>query len=315
MIKAELFKKRVLSVNDMDFVGICKSEALENEPKNHKPSELLKNCKSIVVFGRRMIDGAVQTNFRVCEENHFASQTSYADHAHYLAVNMLLMSQSYNIAQHLEKTYNAVAVPMPNNVIQDIEPEGLRAPYFAAPYQSGMPIDLAKAAVAAGLGEIGWNHRFLTAEDGPRVNLCAILTDAEFDEYDTPYAGPKLCDPEKCGICRECCPSEAIPAYAAENAESVEVAGKKMEQCKLDVNACTVMCMGMLKKVNPRGRDVVTTLHPSDEELGEAIKKLQKSPGMQMLDHLPSFYCDRCLSYCPVGNWEDKFRKKGLTKK
>ena len=313
MISWRALKNYILSSRDMDFAGACRAQALDGEPERHRPDSLLRGCRTVIVFGRKMIDGAVQSAFRVWEEGHMSSQTSYADHASYLAVNMLLMRESYELAQYIEKRFNAAAVPMPNNVIQDMEPEGLRAPFFADPYRSGMPLDLAKAAVAAGLGEIGWSRRFISPDYGPRVNLCAVLTDAELDEYDEPYFGERLCDPEKCGVCREMCPVDAIPEYAPENGEEFSICGAAQRRCRLDVNACTVACMGMMKRFNPRARDVVPSLHPTDEELRAGIDRLNAGPGMQMLDHLPGFYCDRCLQYCPVGGWDEKYRKRGLS--
>lgn len=314
MTSKRAFKNYVLSHFDMDFVGIADSSLLETEPAGHRPSDYLPTAKAVIVFGRRMIDGAVQSTFRVFEDRHIPSQTSYADHAHYLAVNMLLLQEIYNLAQYIERTYCANATPLPNNALQDIEPDGLRVPYFADPYQAGMPIDLAKAAVAAGLGEIGWSHRFMTPDDGPRVHLCAIITDMEFDELDKPYSGPKLCDPSKCNICTEGCPTQAISAYE-DGAEPTEVAGTKQTMCKLNAKSCTVACMGMGKQFNPRAGYISPSNDPSDEELAAGIKKLESAPGLMMLDHLPSFYCDKCLVYCPVGSWEQKYRSRGLTKK
>ena len=58
-----------------------------------------------------------------------------------------------------------------------------------------------------------------------------------------------------------------------------------------------------------RGRDM------TQEELASALEKQFESPGFQTLDHLPMYHCDRCLVYCPVGNWAEKFRKTGLSNK
>ena len=58
------------------------------------------------------------------------------------------------------------------------------------------------AAVACGLGEIGWSKMLLTPEFGPLQRVAFIFTDAEL-EYDEMYSGEPLC--RKCGACvREC---------------------------------------------------------------------------------------------------------------
>ncbi len=45
------------------------------------------------------------------------------------------------------------------------------------------------AAVACGLGEIGWSKMLLTPEFGPLQRVAFIFTDAEVDEYDEMYSG------------------------------------------------------------------------------------------------------------------------------
>ena len=47
------------------------------------------------------------------------------------------------------------------------------------------------------------------------------------------------------------------------------------------------------------------------EELEEAKRRASVSDlGLQ---HTPSWYCGRCLSYCPAGNWGKKFKSRGLS--
>lgn len=297
---AKKIKNYILSSADMDYCGICKASDLDGEPKGHRPVDLLPTAKSIIVFGRRMIDGAVQSEFRVFENKQMAAQTSYADHAHYLAVNFLMLNAVYNVAEHLERTYKINAMPVTFSKMQSVEPEGLPVPQFVDAYKAGLPLDIAKAAAAAGLGEIAYNHRFVTEDAGPRVNMVAIVTDMEFDEYDKPREGESLCDPSKCTICRDVCPTHAISG----NGKLAEI------NCK----GCGVACFGMRKELNPRTRAVIESDNPSDEEYGKAIKDLQNGVGQQMLDHLAEFYCDKCLVYCPIGNWYDRYKKQNLTK-
>lgn len=291
----------------MDFVGIMPSALLENEPKGYRPSEYLPSAKSIIVFGRRVIGGSIHSMLKVYDDGQLTSRTSYTDHATYLSVNMLLLYEMYKIAQYLETNLYCMAVPLPNNALQGVEPEDYRVPFFADPYKAGLPINIYKAAVLAGLGEIGWSHRFLTPDDGPRVHLCAILTDIEFDSYDDPYAGEKLCDPSKCGICFNKCPTQAISKYP--DGIDMKIGNEKKSVCNLDVNACTVACMGLSKRFNPRPDYESSSDHPTDSELSSAIRKMEQAPGIQSLDHLPSYYCDKCLIYCPVGDWDKKYKR------
>lgn len=305
-------KNRIFAGSDMDYVGICRADVLDNEPVGHRPTDLLPNAKSIIVFGRRLISGSIQSKFRFMEDRQFMASGSYSAYSFVLAVNQLCMKETYDISRYLEDTFGCFAMPLTNNVLQAIEPEGNAAPYFADPYKAGMPVDVYKCAVAAGIGEMGWNHRVITPDAGPRVYLCAIVTSLEFDEYDKPYSGEKLCDPSKCHICSELCPTHAL---SGEESEDWCAGETKCRVGKLNVNGCSIACFGFKRGMNPMSSVVVDTDTPSDEELAAALKKQYDFPGMQTLDHLPMYYCDKCLIYCPVGNWAEQFRDRGLSKK
>ena len=159
MTRTEQVKRRILLDSDMDYAGICPSAVLEDEPRGRRPSDLLPNAKSILVFGRKLISGSVQTKFRQFEDGVMNVSGSYSAHSFVLSVNHLCMNETYNIAQDLENTYGCFAMPLTNNVLQAVQPEGNYAPFFADPMKAGLPLDIYKAAVAAGIGEMGWNHR------------------------------------------------------------------------------------------------------------------------------------------------------------
>lgn len=311
MTRTEAVKRRVCTGSDMDYVGVCRSSVLESEPRGHRPSDLLPNAKSIVVFGRKLISGSVQAKFRQIEDRTANVTGSYSAHSFVLSLNQLCAKETYEIAQYLENTFGCFAMPLTNNVLQAVQPEGSYAPFFADPYKAGLPIDFYKAAVAAGIGEMGWNHRVITPDCGPRVYLCAIVTSLEFEEYDEPYSGERLCDPEKCGVCAEKCPVGAL-----DPTESVEwTAGEtRCRVGKLNVNGCSAACFGFLRETNPMGSVRVESFAPTDEELAGALEKQFAAPGFQTLDHLPMFHCDRCMIYCPVGDFEKKYRAAGLTR-
>ena len=164
MTRTEQVKRRILLDSDMDYAGICPSAVLEDEPRGRRPSDLLPNAKSILVFGRKLISGSVQTKFRQFEDGVMNVSGSYSAHSFVLSVNHLCMNETYNIAQDLENTYGCFAMPLTNNVLQAVQPEGNYAPFFADPMKAGLPLDIYKAAVAAGIGEMGWNHRIITPE-------------------------------------------------------------------------------------------------------------------------------------------------------
>ncbi|MBR2520917.1 MAG: hypothetical protein IKE62_01880 [Oscillospiraceae bacterium] len=310
MVNPEPVKNRITAGSDMDYVGICPASALDGEPEGRRPSDMLPGARSVIVFGRKLIAGSVQAKFRQIEDGKTNVMGSYSAHSFVLSLNHLCMNETYEISQYLENTYGCFAVPLTNNVLQGVQPEGCYVPFFADPLKAGLPVDIYKAAVAAGIGEMGWNHRVLTPDSGPRIYLCAIITDLEFSEYDKPYSGDRLCRPEECGVCARACPNSSLDARESEQWGDGELTCRVG---KLDVNGCAAACFGFLKSVNPAASVVVENPHPDDPQLEAALKKQFEAPGFQTLDHLPMFHCDRCMVYCPVGDWDVKYRQTGLS--
>lgn len=91
------------------------------------------------------------------------------------------------------------------------------------------------AAVACGLGEIGWSKMLLTPEFGPLQRVAFIFTDAEL-EYDEMYSGEPLC--RQCGACVRECPGGCIPAINSGKKISVDIDGKKCEWGDIDMWRC-----------------------------------------------------------------------------
>ena len=101
------------------------------------------------------------------------------------------------------------------------------------------------AAVACGLGEIGWSKMFLTKDFGPLQRVAFIFTDAEL-EPDPLYDGEPLC--RRCMACvREC------PGGCLSKTESIKVSvgGKICEWGKLDEWKCYAFYTHGGRKFNP----------------------------------------------------------------
>lgn len=309
---SEAIKTRLRTVHDMDLVGIAPASALAGEPEGHRPTDLLPGAKSVIVFGRAFADGAVQSLFRALEDRQMAAQSSYAAYCIELAPNILMTNEGYNFCCWLEDSFGALAMLCPFNVTQSMIPDKFPGIFFADPYGQGMPLDIWKAAMAAGLGEYGWSNRFLTPEYGPRQMLCAVVTTLELTP-DAPYAGAPLCDPAHCGVCAAVCPTKAIPAPDGGKSKTVAVEGKRQEVSDLNSNACIVAALGLRREFSGRVPcpDLIMNNAPSDEELIEAFRK--KPINGLSIEHYPRYLCERCVMYCPVGRWKERFADTGLT--
>jgi len=88
------------------------------------------------------------------------------------------------------------------------------------------------AAVACGLGEMGWSKMLLTPEFGPLQRLAFIFTDAVV-EYDEMYSGEPLC--RKCMACVRECPGQCIPK---DKKVTVNIDGKICEWGDIDMWRC-----------------------------------------------------------------------------
>ncbi|MBS3734387.1 MAG: 4Fe-4S dicluster domain-containing protein [Phycisphaerae bacterium] len=151
------------------------------------------------------------------------------------------------------------------------------------------------AAVAAGLGEIGWNGIVLTPQFGPRQRFVCLVTDAELDTDDV-YAGPALCT--ECKACVQACPMAAI---AGDETLSVAVEGRTFRWGRLDLLRCD---FSKRYKLIPESggmysharNDVAVPERITPEYIVEAVRN---SDRIQRPGYTPAV--ERCFTACPVG--------------
>jgi len=94
-------------------------------------------------------------------------------------------------------------------------------------------------AVAAGLGEVGWNNLLLTPQFGPRQKLVTVITNAPLVP-DSVYSGDPICD--HCMACVEAC---QIGALAEDRTRSVTIGGQSFEWGSLRRLKCIWECQGI----------------------------------------------------------------------
>lgn len=276
----------------MSMCGVANIERFKDSPPELHPARVLPGCKSVIVIGVRLLDGVIQANFRDFEDGMKDLKGIYGTYGYSTLPNFQLTKACYDIAQFVEINTGEIATPC-----------------STGPMTNGRQVSIRHCAVAAGLGEFGWMSIVLTPEFGPRNRFGVILTTAEI-EPDPMYNGEKLCHPEKCGICIKSCPSGALSAYG-EGSRGVDIEDHHYDYCYVDMVKCFVV-EERLRKRYGAPEDYCDSDTPSFPELKAAEKKAAVTDiGIQ---HIPSWYCGRCLSYCPAGKWAEKFKKTGLSK-
>lgn len=312
MSATETIKNYILSDCRMDSVGIAPVSALAGEPEGHRPEDILPGAKSVIVFTRRIPDGVIQAAFRSREDGNADAHSIYAAYGSDLTPNMNVFFMQFNIAQFIEMTFGYTAMPVPSGPMQNVTPVNVPLPVFIGPKKNAYILHPERAAYAAGLGDLAWNNMLVTEKNGPRQVVGLVVTSMELDR-DWPYGGPRLCDPETCGVCGRICPTHAIPPAGGE-ADVVSVAGNTVKMAHINSNACAVASLGFRGEFAVKGTlpDLISSDDPSDGELAEAYAK--KPISHHSLDHYPKHYCGKCMLYCPLGGWKERFFDTGLSK-
>ena len=151
-------------------------------------------------------------------------------------------------------------------------------------------------AVAAGLGEIGWNGMVLTPEFGPRQIFGVLLTDAPLVENPL-YKGEHLC--KRCFKCVDECPSQAI---SKNQSVKISVEDVVFEWGNIDRLRCDWACKyGLIGEAGPKYFHSKTNFPVPDvitpEKVCEAIRN---SDRMQRLTHYTAIV-EKCFVECPAG--------------
>ena len=219
--KADTDKELTREVKDLarkmgaELVGVGNVERWDNAPLMLSPKGLLPTSRTVIVCGVTFLDASMELTEREMSEHWY---NTYDKCEELTGMNNRLDLIAFNLAKFLEgKGYKSL--PTPITGLWRVRPyktiEQPFAPAMANRY----------AAVAAGLGEIGWNGLFLSPEYGPRQRLVPVITEAPLEP--TPmYDGPPLCD--KCMICVKKCPLDCF-RKEVKKINKLEIGGRTFE--------------------------------------------------------------------------------------
>jgi epoxyqueuosine reductase len=271
-------------------VGITSAERLQDEPDRRKPDDYLPGARTVVSLGIRLSQGVMLANRLAHHGGPRHAIYSYLWYGfglpslHYLDRTALLLTRLLEKEGH-------IAIPVMATSPFDIQSNLTE---FSNPH----------AAVAAGLGELGFSGLVMTPDVGPRARFSSVITTAPL-EPDAQYAGPRLCDVEACKklgqgrlLCQASCPTKAIgPDHVR-----VKVGERYFDVGQFARFRCMWGSMGLLKET--MGLKEIPMPEKTELDAGDILEALGKRDPSQALELMVigrGDYCGKCIMECPVG--------------
>jgi epoxyqueuosine reductase len=285
--------KELALANNLDYVGVAPAERLQSEPEQRRPDDYLPGARTVVSLGIRLSRGV-----------ELANRLAHGGGPRHAIYSYLWYGFGMPSLHYLDRTAFLIT--------RMLEREG----HIAVPVMAASPFDIQSnlmefsnqhAAVAAGLGELGWSGLVMTPDVGPRARFSSIITTAPL-ESDAMYAGPKLCNVEECTklgkggpLCAEACATHAI----GPGSMTVEVGGKSLRKGNFARFRCMWGSMGLLKET--LGLKDIPMPEKDELDAGDVYEALGKRDASQILELIVigrGDYCGKCIMACPVGRPE-----------
>jgi epoxyqueuosine reductase QueG len=198
----------------LEIIGVADAQAYgKKAPEGHRPCDYLKESRSILLIGTRLLDLPI--------DKLPATRAEYTADFH--IANSRLNNALFDIASCLQEAgYRVFPIPyteMPGWNLDKRSPLMLKTArhFFGLEKVKNVlnqkvlwaNLSYRHMAVEAGLGSIGINNLLITPQYGPRVRFVALLTDAELEPGNP--LGYTTCDPDRCGLaCVRSCPVNAL---------------------------------------------------------------------------------------------------------
>ena len=186
MLTSKIIKEKVIEFG-ANLCGIAPVERFKNAPKGFSPIDLYPQCKSVIVFAKRLPVGLFNS-------------TSCVPYSHYNSLVPIIVDRiSLKLTYYLENMGHG-AIPIPSD-----DPYEHWEPYRL--YGRAI-LSMKHAAYLAGLGIMGKNTLLITPLYGNMIIIGAVLTNADLDS-DPIIDSTTLC-PENCSLCIDSCPVNAL---------------------------------------------------------------------------------------------------------
>jgi epoxyqueuosine reductase QueG len=272
-----------------DLTGVASVDRFEKGPRETNPLYYLPDAASVVVLALQIPRGVIELAGHYREEGKTLGPYMWYG---YPVLNWTLSQIAYEVTKFLDsKGYKAIPFP----------PTGLMYKYVEKADFSHR-----HAAVAAGLGEFGWNRLVLTPEFGARQRFVSIITNAPLAP-DPLYRGSKLCKPE---LCRRAC-VRFCPTGALFGKESCEIGGAVYEYSRVHPVKCRWAAYhekGFLRTRIPMPEE------PTVNDLLRLVAGKVDLADMELSRQTFVPSCGACLFLCPAPKF-DNSRLEYLRKK
>ena len=211
--------KKIIKELGADICGIANVERFVNAPSGFHPTDIYKDCKSVIVFAKRMPKGLAYVNPRIVYTKATDINLDEIDHI------------SYHASIEIENL-GGIAIPLPSDSPYD---------YWDSENMEGRGIlSMRHAAVRAGVGSMGKNTLIINEKYGNMINIGVILTNLDLE---SDLLSKEMCI-EGCQLCINNCPQKALNGLTVNQKLCREFTytnnGKGFGVC--NCNKCRVIC-------------------------------------------------------------------------
>lgn len=220
-----------------EIVGVAPISRFSEAPERMHPLNIFPDCKSVISIVMPIPRSAYRG---ITEGTHWNNYTYYS----YNRLNTVFRPIVTDELARFIEAHGFEAVPVYPGVVEMYQENPDPVPGRPVP---DVNINARIAAMACGLGEIGWSKVFLHPVFGPRVRIGNILTDAELE------ADPLIKPGTICKRCMKCvpdCPGNAIPGKDGPKI-TIKIDDQEYSWGDVHMGRCTATHHGINYKCSP----------------------------------------------------------------